>query len=154
MDSDSITDLKTLTAAVKAGAARSLTSEEMEKRLLKSILRVSRWVVCRVIDPAYPAAEIVWVSPPAEATFGYVHGELLGKDLSVLIPERLREAHASHLLGYLADPIVKTMGAREMQLFGRRKNGTEFPVAVALSPEYIASTLHVFASIIPSREFD
>src|SRR5262249_39683758 len=68
-----------------------------------------------------------------ENLFGYQREELMDQPVEVLVPERLRGKHAEHRLGYFANPGVRPMGA-SLNLYGRRKNGSEFPVEISLSP--------------------
>ena len=69
----------------------------------------------------------------AEQLFGYEPGELSGKPIETLLPERYRKAHVKHQSGYFAQPRVLSMGA-ERELLGLRKDGTEIPVEIRLSP--------------------
>jgi PAS domain S-box-containing protein len=65
--------------------------------------------------------------------FGYAHSELLGLSVEILIPERFRGGHASHRQAYNVQPSVRPMGVG-LELYGLRKDGTEFPVDIMLSP--------------------
>ncbi|MGH2659500.1 MAG: putative bifunctional diguanylate cyclase/phosphodiesterase [Actinomycetota bacterium] len=75
---------------------------------------------------------IVLANPQAEAIFGYEHDELIGRSVETLVPESLRAAHVRHRAGYLKDPTARPMGVG-LDLAGRRKDGTEFPVEIGLS---------------------
>jgi len=76
--------------------------------------------------------EIVVVNTRAEELFGYPRVELLGGPLSALVPERFDASHARHQEEYFADPRNRPMGIG-LKLFGRRKDGSEFPADVSIS---------------------
>jgi two-component system, sensor histidine kinase len=67
------------------------------------------------------------------ALFGYTHEEVIGKNVESLMPERFRTRHADHRQAYIKTPRVRGMG-EDLALFGRRRDGTEFPVEISLSP--------------------
>ena len=69
----------------------------------------------------------------AERFFGYTTSELLGNLVEILIPERLRQTHPAHRAHFNDQPRMRPMGAG-IELYGRRKDGTEFPVDIMLSP--------------------
>jgi PAS domain S-box-containing protein len=77
--------------------------------------------------------EIVLVNAQFERVFGYTREELVGKQVEILVPGRLRDAHRSHRRGFLSDPHARPMGVG-LDLHGRRKDGVEFPVEISLSP--------------------
>jgi PAS domain S-box-containing protein len=76
---------------------------------------------------------IVRVNAQVEQMFGYSRDELVGKTIEVLIPDRLRAAHTGHRANYLLEPHTRPMGAG-LELYGKRKDGSEFPVDIMLSP--------------------
>jgi len=73
------------------------------------------------------------VNAQVQQTFGYTREELLGKPVETLIPERFRGAHPDHRQAYNAKPGIRPMGVG-LELFGLRKDGSEFPVDIMLSP--------------------
>jgi two-component system, cell cycle sensor histidine kinase and response regulator CckA len=79
------------------------------------------------------SGRIALVNQRTEELFGYEPGELAGADVDVLVPKRLGKVHVAHRAGYSADPQTREMGAR-LELAGRRKDGSEFPVEISLSP--------------------
>ncbi len=82
-----------------------------------------------------------------ERMFGYAREELLGQTVDVLLPERLREMHEKHRFGYARDPRVRPMGLG-LELFARRKDGSEFPVEVSLGPLAMHGETLVSATIV------
>jgi PAS domain S-box-containing protein len=76
---------------------------------------------------------IVRVNQQTEAMFGYRREELLGQHVEMLLPERFRQQHVPQREGYIGAPRLRTMGTG-LDLFGRRKDGSEFPADIMLSP--------------------
>jgi protein-histidine pros-kinase len=76
---------------------------------------------------------IVLANAQAERLFDYERGDLRGRTIETLLPESLREAHLGHRAAYFAQPRARLMGA-SLALSGRRRDGTEFPLEVSLSP--------------------
>ena len=65
--------------------------------------------------------------------FGYAHDELVGQSIEQLVPERMRARHGSLRVGYMKAGEPRPMG-QGLELSGRRKDGSEFPVEISLSP--------------------
>jgi len=90
--------------------------------------------------------KITQANPQLEQLFGYGPGELQGEPIETLIPERFRAAHPIYRKTYSSDPHMRPMGAG-LELFGRRKDGTEFPVDIMLSPLEIAEGRRILAVV-------
>ena len=89
---------------------------------------------------------IALVNAQAERLFGYRREEIVGQGISELIPERFRAHHRQHMKGYLKDATTRPMGTG-LELFGRHKDGTEFPIEISLSPLETDEGLLVSAAI-------
>lgn len=76
--------------------------------------------------------KIVLVNGRAEEMFGYRRDEMVGRPLSILLPERFVEIHIEHVAGFFQSPRQRPMG-QGLELFARRKDGTELPVDISLS---------------------
>jgi len=79
------------------------------------------------------AGDIVLINAQTERVFGYRREELLGQKVETLVPSRFRGAHASHRGAYGQGAHPRPMGIG-LDLHGVRRDGTEFPVEISLSP--------------------
>ena len=79
------------------------------------------------------AGRIQLVNAQTERLFGYSREELIGQQVEILVPTRFQGGHAGHRNQYSKEDRVRSMGAG-LELYGRRKDGTEFPVEISLSP--------------------
>ena len=89
---------------------------------------------------------IVQANKQVERLFGYTREELLNAGHDILLPERFREKHREHRRGFMADPHVRPMGTG-LELFGRKKDGTEFPVDISLGPLQMHNGIVVLAVV-------
>ena len=76
---------------------------------------------------------IALVNGQTEKIFGYKRDEVIGEPVEILLPERFRKLHIGHRTGYTSEPHTRPMGVG-LDLVGRRKDGSEFPVEISLSP--------------------
>jgi PAS domain S-box-containing protein len=90
--------------------------------------------------------KIVLVNGEAERMFGYTRDELLGQRIELLVPERMRVRHEKHVDGFTHKPKLRPMGSG-LELAGRRKDGSEFPVEISLSPVDTATGQFITAGI-------
>jgi PAS domain S-box-containing protein len=97
------------------------------------------------------AGRIFLINAQAEALFGHGRAELLGKPAEILIPERLRARHAANLAGFFGQPRRRDVMSR-IALSGLRKDGSEFPTEISLSPIDTPEGLFTLASIIDITE--
>jgi len=89
---------------------------------------------------------IVLVNVQTERLFGYKREELLGQPVDLLVPEHLRGAHAKHRQGFFSHPRTRPMGAG-LDLFGLRRDGSQFPIEISLSPLETEDGVLVFGAI-------
>jgi PAS domain S-box-containing protein len=94
---------------------------------------------------------IVLANAQMEKLFGYRKEEMIGQPVEMLVPERFRKQHPAHRDRFFATPQSCSLGTRQ-DLFGRCKDGEEFPVEIGLTPVQTDSGLFVLASIIDITE--
>ena len=117
--------------------ARSLDRIDVER---KQALTISNELFQGLFESAPDAVivvnregKIVRVNALVRKMFGYDRGDLIHQPIEVLIPQRFKGRHVEHRLGYVASPRVRPMGTG-LDLYAKRKDGTEFPVDITLGP--------------------
>src|SRR6266480_498472 len=90
---------------------------------------------------------MVLVNSQIEKLFGYQREKLVGKPVEILVPERFASQHPAHRAEFFAGPTARAMGAGR-ELFGRRKDGSEFPVEIGLNPIQTPEGTLVLAAVV------
>jgi PAS domain S-box-containing protein len=122
---------------------KSLASKTMVEVLLSSDLLETLPDSIVAVDRE---GTIVQVNSQAQGLFGYSRDELIGQKVEMLVPEGYRHKHHHHRENYAEAPKTRRMGA-ELDLYGRRRNGTEFPVEISLSPVSAENGTFVLSAI-------
>ena len=126
----SISPIQTGDGSLVCAAIRDITDRKrIEERLRRLLDSAPDAMVIAGND-----GRIVLVNTQTEKLFGYKREELLGQPVEVLVPERFWNHHRAHRGSYMVNPQVRAMGAGA-ELYGLKKDGTEFPVEISLSPQ-------------------
>ncbi|MEW6731794.1 MAG: PAS domain S-box protein [Acidobacteriota bacterium] len=94
---------------------------------------------------------IVMINAQVEKMFGYSRNEIIGQPVEILVPERFRGNHPAYREDFMKNTRARPMGAGR-DLFGLRKNGTEFPVEIGITPVETEEGLHVLCTIVDITE--
>ena len=124
-----------------------MQTEEINKMQDKEGIEALFLYATEGIIVANDKGEITRCNPSSENLFGYEKDELLGKKIEVLVPRKLSEKHVNHRDSYNKNPHPRSMGA-DIQLYGLKKDGSEFPIQISLSPYSTAHGKFVIAFII------
>ncbi len=125
----SLSPLETEEGTFATAAVRDITDRKKAQEQIRNLLETAPDAMV-ILDHH---GNINLINKQTERLFGYLREELIGQAVEVLVPERLRSRHLGHRSGYFVDPKVREMGAG-LELSGRRKDGTEFPIEISLSP--------------------
>jgi len=91
------------------------------------------------------------LNPTAEMQFGYEKDELISKNIDILVPNRFINGHAEKRSAYAKDPHPREMG-NGLELFAKRKDGSEFPVEISLSPFTTSEGMYIMCFVIDITE--
>ncbi len=145
----------TMQSTRSAKGALSLISAEKDVTTIK-VMRDAKLMEARFRDllestpdgivMANPTGHIVIANSQAERLFGYESGELRGVSVDLLLPTRYRHAHVGHRSNYFQQPRTRAMGSG-LDLAGLRKDGSEFPIEISLSPLRTEESAFVMSAI-------
>ena len=138
----SLSSIEVESGALAIAAIRDITDRQSAERRFEQLLEAAPDAIVGVDE----AGRIMLVNQQVERVFGYAREELLGERVERLVPERFHRAHVVHRGRYFADPGTRSMGA-ELDLFGLRKDGTEFPAEISLSSIEVESGALAIAAI-------
>lgn len=120
-------------SALVYGSAQAIDRGDVQRRRADALFRTLVEFAPDAVAAVDRSGAIRLVNAQTESLFGYERGALVGQPIELLIPERFRRAHVEHRGGYVAAPRARAMGSG-LDLCGRRRDGSEFPVEISLSP--------------------
>ncbi|KRD55841.1 PAS domain-containing sensor histidine kinase [Acidovorax sp. Root275] len=138
----SLSPIHTEEGAMVMSAIRDITDRKRADQKFKDLLEAAPDAMV-IVDRE---GRIVLVNSQAVKLFGWSRDELLGQKIELLVPERFSGRHPEHRHRFFAEPRSRSMGAG-LDLYGLRKDGSEFPVEISLSPLETEEGLFVSSAI-------
>nr|WP_060984847.1 PAS domain S-box protein [uncultured Acidovorax sp.] len=138
----SLSPIDTEEGTMVMSAIRDITDRKRADQKLKDLLEAAPDAMVIVNREGH----IVLVNSQAVKLFGWSRDELLGQPIELLVPQRFSARHPDHRRNFFAEPRTRSMGAG-LELHGLRKDGSEFPVEISLSPLETEEGLFVSSAI-------
>ena len=138
----SLSTLSTEEGPMVMSAVRDLTDRKKAEQKFRSLLESAPDAMVIIGHDG----KIELVNSQTEKLFGYQREELLGQLVEILVPERFHAKHPGHRTSFFAQPRARSMGVG-LELNARRRDGTEFPVEISLSPLDTSEGLFVSSAI-------
>ncbi|MDJ0909873.1 MAG: PAS domain S-box protein [Woeseiaceae bacterium] len=137
-----LTPVKTSEGVLVASTVREIDVDNQSEAYFRTLLEAAPDAMI-IVDQK---GKMTVVNGQAETMFGYDRDQMLGRSIEMLLPDRLRSLHKSHRKGFVGTPELRAMGDGQ-ELIGLRRDGTEFPVEISLSPVSTSSGMFVSSVI-------